>query len=173
MFLILVVSRLVRHKNLEAGIKATQRLKEKNLRLVIAGDGPDRKRLETLANQQVEFKGDVRGAELDKLYSACDLVLYPVIWEPFGLVPIEAMRHGKPIVCSQESGVAEIINEARCGFLIDPRNIADIAEKIAILMGDEGLRKKMGKNGRRYYIQHMSRDRFVLEFERILVGSYG
>lgn len=168
MFSVLIVGRLTRSKNVAAGIKAVQKLR--SVKLVIVGDGPDRRRLETLANEQVEFKGRVSDAELSKLYSMCDLLLFPALREPFGLVPIEAMHHGKPVICSMDAGVAEVVNAAQCGFLANPRDAGDIAEKMRVLLDDRDLRKKMGENGRRY-IQQLTKDRFISEFERILATT--
>lgn len=166
MFRVLVVGLLTRLKNVEASILATRRLK--GVKLTIVGDGPDRERLEKLADQRVEFMGFVSDPKLGKLYSACDLVLYPVLFEPFGLVPIEAIHHGKPVICSKKAGVAEIIQEAKCGFLVDPRNPEEIAEKIGVLQRDKKLRFEMGKNGKRYAQRRILGKQFVAKFEKML-----
>lgn len=168
MFRILVVGLLTRLKNVGAGIVAIRRFR--GVKLTIVGYGPERKRLEALANRRVEFRGFVTDSELDKLYSSCDLVLYPVLFEPFGLVPIEAMRHGKPVICSEKAGVAEIVQEAKCGFLVDPRKPHEIAKKIEILRRDKKLRWGMGKNGKRYAQERLTGKHFVAKFEEMLTS---
>lgn len=168
MFRILVVGLLTRIKNVGAGIEAIRQLKD--VKLTIVGDGPERKRLEALVEPRVEFKGFVTDSELDKLYFTCDLVLYPVLFEPFGLVPIEAMHHGKPVICSEKAGVAEIVQEAKCGFLVDPRKPQEIAKKIEILRRDKKLRWEMGKNGKRYAQQRLTGRHFVAKFEEMLTS---
>jgi glycosyltransferase involved in cell wall biosynthesis len=106
--------------------------------------------LQSLANARVEFKGKVSDKELDKLYKSCDVVLFPVLAEPFGLVPIEAMKRGKPIICSREAGVAEIVEKANAGIIVNPLDIKQIADAILLLKEKPAMRKKLGNAGRRF-----------------------
>lgn len=166
MFRVLVVGPLEQFKNVEAGIKAVQRLND--VKLTVAGDGPERKKLEAMTNQNVEFVGFVGEQGLSKLYSECDVVLFPVLFEPFGLVPVEAMHSGKPVICSKKAGVAEIVQEAKCGFLVNPKDPEEIAEKIRILQTNAKLREDMGKNGKRYAQRRLTGQSLTERFERIL-----
>jgi len=164
MFSVLVVSRLTRIKNVESAIKAVSLIDD--VKLTIVGDGPDRARLEKIAGPQVEFKGKVNDSELKKLYESCDVVLFPALSEPFGLVPIEAMKYGKPVICSREAGVAEVIERAGAGLIIDPLNVKQIADSILLLKKNPSLRKKLGNSGRKF-VRGLS-EKCLLELERTL-----
>jgi glycosyltransferase involved in cell wall biosynthesis len=164
MFSVLVVSRLTRIKNVESAIRAVSLLDD--VRLVIVGEGPNQSRLEKMAGPQVEFKGKVSDRELKGLYESCDVVLFPVLSEPFGLVPIEAMKYGKPVICSQEAGVAEVVERAGAGIIIDPLDIKQIADSILLLKKNFSLRKKLGNSGKKF-VRGLS-EKCLLELEQIL-----
>jgi glycosyltransferase involved in cell wall biosynthesis len=143
----------------------------KNVKLVIVGEGPDRTRLERLADSRIEFKGRIKDEELDKTYRNCDVVLFPALAEPFGLVPIEAMKRGKPIICSKEAGVAEVVKQAEAGIIVDPLNIEQIANSILLLKRKPELRRKFGLKGKKF-VKDLSK-KCVLEFERVLKEAVG
>ena len=89
-------------------------------------------------------------SELVKVYQSADIFVNPVIWEePFGLVNIEAMATGLPVISSKVGGITEIVVEGETGLLIPPNNIQALVEAIERLLDDEKLRVKMGKEGRR------------------------
>jgi glycosyltransferase involved in cell wall biosynthesis len=167
MFSVLVVSRLTRIKNVESAIRAVSLLDD--VRLVIVGEGPDQSRLEKMAGPQVEFKGRVSDRELKGLYESCDAVLFPVLSEPFGLVPIEAMKYGKPVICSQEAGVAEVVKQAGAGIIINPLDIKQIADSILLLKKNSSLRKKLGNSGKKF-VRGLS-ERCLRELERTLQNA--
>jgi glycosyltransferase involved in cell wall biosynthesis len=86
------------------------------------------------------------------------------------LVLIEAMAHGLPVVATYEGAIPDIIEDGVTGFLVPTRNVGALADRIALLLGDEGLRKAMGKRARRRYEERHQLDRFERELVRILAA---
>ncbi|MEW6042099.1 MAG: glycosyltransferase family 4 protein, partial [Elusimicrobiota bacterium] len=127
----LLVSRIVFHKNIETVLKAFAPLVESGkyaTKLVIAGSGPDLEHLKERArnlgmSDHVEFKGYVKDSELDKLYAAAKFFIYIPFAEPFGLVLIEAMQYGIPVIGADDGGGRDIVEHGKEGFLVDVRNV--------------------------------------------------
>jgi glycosyltransferase involved in cell wall biosynthesis len=116
---VLSVNRLDRAKRIDLLIEAAARVP--GLRVVIAGDGPDRERLEQLANGGVEFVGRVSDAELAELYARCRAVYYAPVNEDYGLVPYEAFLSDKPVVTTTDAGgPLDIVHDGRTGRVVAP-----------------------------------------------------
>lgn len=118
----LVVGRLVAYKRVEAIIEAANQLKRP---LTIIGEGPERKRLATLKGPTVRLMGAVSEAELSKAYHQASAIVF-VSEEDFGIVPVEAMAHGRPVICLSRGGAAETVIKGVSGIHIDspdPRQI--------------------------------------------------
>jgi glycosyltransferase involved in cell wall biosynthesis len=94
------------------------------MRIVIAGDGPDRERLEQLAaglNGQVEFAGRVDEDELADLYARCLAVYYAPVDEDFGMVPYEAFLSAKPVLTTTDAGgPLEVVHDRSTGVVVAP-----------------------------------------------------
>ncbi len=104
----LVVSALVPYKRVDLAIEACNQMSE---RLVIVGDGPEAKRLHTLAGSRTEFHGWVSEEDLTDFYSRCKAVIFPGE-EDFGIVPVEAMAAGKPVIAFGKGGALETVLDA-------------------------------------------------------------
>jgi glycosyltransferase involved in cell wall biosynthesis len=111
----LIVSTLARYKRIELAIEACNRLK---CHLKIIGEGPDRKRLEKLAGPTVEFYGYRTSDELVDLLSNAQATLFPGD-EDFGLVPLESMACGTPVIAYRSGGALETIIEHQTGKFFD------------------------------------------------------
>jgi len=93
--------------------------------------------------------GWVSPSVLPKLYKDIDICVIPSIWhEPFGIGALEAMASGKPLIASRVGGLQDIVEDGVTGFLVEPRDVGELAEKLEILMNDSALRERMGKAGR-------------------------
>lgn len=110
-----VVSTLARYKRIDIAIEACNRLKR---HLKIVGEGPDRKRLEKLAGPTIEFYGYCYGDQLIDLYANARATLFPGD-EDFGLVPLESMACGTPVIAYRSGGALETMIEHQTGEFFD------------------------------------------------------
>jgi glycosyltransferase involved in cell wall biosynthesis len=119
---VLSVNRLDRAKRIDLLIEAAKA--DPSLRIVIAGEGPDRTRLEALAgglNGQVEFTGRVDDERLADLYARCLAVFYAPVDEDFGMVPYEAFLSGKPVITTHDAGgPLEVVHDRETGIVVAP-----------------------------------------------------
>ncbi len=104
----LMVTAMVPYKRVDIAVEAFNRLKE---RLIIVGSGPDAGRMRSLAGPTIEFRGWTTDAEVDRLYAGCRALIFPGE-EDFGIVPVEAMAHGKPVIAFAKGGALETVSEA-------------------------------------------------------------
>jgi phosphatidyl-myo-inositol dimannoside synthase len=111
-----------------------------NAKYLIVGGGDDQSRLETIAREQgvanaVIFAGRVPNEELPDHYRLCDLFAMPSTGEGFGIVFLEALATGKPVLAGNQDGAVDALNGGELGVLVDPHNEAAIAEAaIALLL---------------------------------------
>ena len=146
---VLSVNRLDRAKRIDLLIEAAKA--EPGLRIVIAGEGPDRERLERLAsglNGQVEFAGRVDDARLADLYARCLAVYYAPVDEDFGFVPYEAFLSEKTVVTTRDAGgPLEIVSDGKTGLVCEPEPAA-IAEALSWLGAHSDEARAWGKAGK-------------------------
>jgi len=157
---VLYVGRLVPEKGVDYLIKAFSKVLQENSQaiLVIVGEGPLKNELNNLVDKlrikdHVIFLKAVSYNKIHEIHAISDITVLPSIptknWmEQFGYVLIEAMACGKPIVASRCGAIPEIVIDNETGFLVEPGNINELAEKISLLVSDEKLREKMGYKGR-------------------------
>ena len=145
---ILVVGRLWWHKRVDLALRTLALLPR--ARLVVAGEGPERRALQALARKlgvadRVRFTGAVSQAELRRLYRKATCCLYTSIREPFGMVPLEAAAAGRPVVVTSGAGSAEVLGEA--SPVVPPRP-ADLARALAPILDDPALAARLGRRAR-------------------------
>jgi len=164
---ILTVARLVEFKGVEYGIRAVAQLAPRYpaLRYQVAGDGPLRQSLETLARRlnvadRVEFLGGQPYDRVVDLFARAHLFLLPGVLtrvgdvEAQGMVLVEAQAAGMPVVASRVGGIPETVLEGESAFLVPPRDVAALAERIGYLIEHPELWPAMGRAGRAYAEQH-------------------
>lgn len=151
---ILFLGRIEERKGLIYLLKAYKILTKRfsNLRLVIVGEGPLKENLETwvLKNKlkNVIFEGKVNEEKVPSYYTSCDIFCAPSIFgESFGLVLVEAMACGKPVVAFANQGYKNVLTGKGANFLVKPRDYKTLAKKLEILIKNKKLREKMGKWG--------------------------
>jgi len=107
------------------------------------------KRARRRKQEDVIFIGPVSYAELPRYYKTADIYCSPATGaESFGVVLLEAMATGKPIVASNISGYASVLNHGAEGLLVPPRDRQALAQALITLINDEPLRQQMGERGR-------------------------
>lgn len=123
--------------------------------LDVAGDGPERARLERLAGTlgigaRVRWRGWLDEAGTREAMLAAGQVVIPSRWpEPFGIVGIEAMALGRPVVASAVGGVPEWLTDGETGVLVPPGDVERLAAAVAGLATNEPLARRLGDEGRR------------------------
>lgn len=144
---VLFVGRLEKIKGVEYLIEA---MKYIDARLLIVGDGNLRDELENKAKEQgekIRFLGAVEHSRLPRIYAAADVFVAPSITldnggvEGFGLVLIEAMAAGTPVVGTRSGGIKDIISDGENGYLVEEKNSAEIARKVNKLLNNPALSK--------------------------------
>jgi glycosyltransferase involved in cell wall biosynthesis len=142
---VLSVGRLDRAKRIDLLVEAAN---QGGFPVVVAGDGPDRARLESLANGSVRFLGRVSEEELTDLYARCLAVFYAPVDEDFGMVPYEAFLAEKPVVTTTDAGgPLEVVSDRATGLVCEPRADA-LASACAWLRGHVEEAKVWGAAGR-------------------------
>jgi phosphatidylinositol alpha-mannosyltransferase len=152
---ILFIGRMEKRKGLDYLLEAYKRVKPEipDSRLIVVGPGirlrnKYEKRVRRSGLKDVVFVGYVSYRDLPRYYKTADIVCCPAIgWESFGIVLIEAMAVGKPIVASNIEGYASVMSDGVEGLLVPPKNAEKLAEALISLMSDESLRQQLGANG--------------------------
>jgi rhamnosyl/mannosyltransferase len=151
--LILAVGRLVYYKGFENLIAA---MRDVNARLLLAGDGPLREKLQRLASEsgaggKVVFLGEIQNDEIAPYYHAASVFVLPSVArsEAFGIVQIEAMAAGKPVVNTcLDSGVPFVSLDQVTGLSVPPGDTCALAAAINRLLDDDALRSRFGDAAR-------------------------
>ena len=142
-------------KGVEILLRILGMMKRTDVKLLIVGDGDLRKDYEKTAVEQgvadrVFFIGRVSDEQLPIYYAASDIGILPswTMGEAFGIVLLEAMACGKPVISSNLPGVRTVVSDGEDGLLAKPGDIADLKEKIQTLIDNPQLRQEMGQRGR-------------------------
>jgi D-inositol-3-phosphate glycosyltransferase len=153
---VVVVSRLVPRKGVDDAIRAVAALP--GVELVVAGgpaaphhrQDPEVHRLQWVATdagagERVTFTGGLPRGEVAALMRSADVVVCSPWYEPFGIVPVEAMACGVPVVGTAVGGLLDTIVDGRTGVLVPPRDPEAIRRSLATLLGDRAWRARMGR----------------------------
>lgn len=112
---------------------------------------------ETWANR-VKFLGQVSNEKKQQEFRNCDIFIAPSLYESFGIILIEAMSAGKPVIGCEIGGMQEIVENGHSGFLIPVDDSAALTEKLELLITDSKLRKKIAANGYKHYKEKFSNE---------------
>lgn len=152
---VLCIGRLVPEKGQAVLIEAIAKLAERRLpgSATFAGEGPQRKALEALAErlgigERVSFRGAVGQEELHALYQAASVFCLPSFSEGVPVVLMEAMAMRVATVSTTITGIPELIDDGRSGLLVPPGRPDLLAGALQRLLSDEGLRRELGEAGR-------------------------
>jgi len=148
--IILHVGRLVPEKgaNVLVGAMPSVLRAHPEAKLVVAGDGYYKEELTRIASsmglsEKVHFAGYVSDEMLQMLYRCASVAVFPSIYEPFGIVALEAMASGCPVIVSDVGGLSEIVDNEVNGLKVPVNNSDALASAIARLLGDHDLRERL------------------------------
>jgi phosphatidyl-myo-inositol dimannoside synthase len=165
------------YKGVDTMIRTLGRIQTRaaDLQYVIVGDGDDRARLERLARDsgvaaRVHFAGklDASNDELRACYAHCDVFVLPSKGEGFGMVFLEAMAYGKPVIGGNHGGTPDIIEDGVTGFLIEHGDEERLGQIIEMLVRDESTRRAIGHAARARVENQYQFEVFKRRFESIL-----
>jgi phosphatidylinositol alpha-mannosyltransferase len=151
---VLWVGRLDRQKGFPVALRAFERLAREfdDLTLVVAGDGRDRDALRSISadvRDRVVMLGTVPHGRLPGYHATADVFVSPATGqESFGLVLVEAMAAGVPVVASDIAGYREVVRHGRDGLLVPPADPAALAEAVERILSDPGLANRLREGGR-------------------------
>ena len=168
------VGRLNIEKGMDYLIKAFKNILKKypKAQLQIAGKGPEEKNLKKLARDlnienSVKFLGYIDNEKIPEFYNNISIfALTPTRRESFGLVAAEAGACEKPSVVTNISGLAEVIENNKTGFVVEAKNINAISEALIKLIANKELREKFGKNARVRVLENFTEEKMIEEFEK-------
>ena len=176
---ILSVGRLVPRKGVDLVIRSLPYLKAAgfaDVELLIVGGGargqdPEAQRLLGLAQDlgvadQVELRGQVPREAMPAIFRSADAVACTPWYEPFGIVPLEAMACGIPVVAAAVGGLTDSVVDHGTGLHVPPKDPAAIAEAVAMLLASPALRAKLGRAGERRAKARFSWNRVAAETEK-------
>jgi glycosyltransferase involved in cell wall biosynthesis len=156
-FIVLCVCRFYPRKRVNILLCAADRLRSTipGLEIRIVGDGPEAKRLQSLYREKslqgiVTWLGNISQLELAQEYNRCNIFCLPSVQEAFGIVLLEAMASGKPIVAARAAAVPEVVKH---GILTEPNNDEDLAAAIERLYADLILRANFAADGLQFVKQ--------------------
>ena len=153
---LLCIGRLQAQKGFDLALPALAKIIDRFpcVRLIIAGDGPERSALERQAAELnltdiVDFVGWVSPEKVPELINTATIVIIPSRWEGLPLVALEAASMARPIVATRISGLSEIVLHQQTGLLLEPEDTAGLAEAIGFLLAHLEQAAQMGRAGRR------------------------
>lgn len=156
---VLYAGRFVDYKGMNFGLRGFSRLAQGDptARLTMVGEGPAKSRWQQLArslgvDRQIDWVGWQAGDTMHEVYTRHDVLLFPALHDTGGMVVLEAMRHGLPVVCLKLGGPSALVN-ASCGRIVDPegKTAADVGAEIGdalILLADDAIRNEISKGAR-------------------------
>ena len=181
---ILFVGRLEKRKGLNYLLKAYKQVKQEipDTRLIAVGPGTRlrrkyEKQIKQSGLRDVVFAGYVSYDELPRYYKTADIFCAPATgWESFGIILLEAMAAGKPIIASNVEGYAGLISHGVEGLLVPPKDAKELTRSLISLLRDEALRQEMGAKGKlkaREYAWEEISQRILDYYARVLSESTG
>lgn len=160
---IISVSNLVPAKGIDINLRAVAELIKKypDIEYTIIGEGSEKARLIALASElgisdKVVFTGRLNYDQVMQYMSRCDIFSLPSWREGFGVVYIEAMLHGKPVIGIKGEGIEDAIEDGDNGFLAKPKDVPDLIRIIDFILQNPQKVERVAENGRRSVLEHFT-----------------
>ena len=170
--LVMYVGRLSREKRVETLIRSASALKDENIRFALVGTGPAYNHYLRMVNRlhlsdKIKLVGFVDNSELPKYYAACDAFCIPSTFETQGVVSLEAMACGKPVIGADYLALSELIKNGKNGEKFRPGDANDCARKIRKVLYNIDSYKGMSDTAKRYSVERTTDDLLNM-YRRIL-----
>jgi glycosyltransferase involved in cell wall biosynthesis len=171
---LLCLGRLTRQKGFDIALAALSLIRTHfaNVRLVIAGDGVERRELEQQIDElglsgAVECLGWVAPDQIPTLINSATVVLMPSRFEGLPLVALQAAMAARPIVASRVGGIPEVVVHQETGLLVDPENASALADAVTFLLANPAIAAEMGHSGRRRVREVFSWEKCVVRYKNL------
>jgi len=152
---ILSVSHLIKIKGIDLNLKAIAKLKQKYTDIIylIIGKGKEKKKLEKLIKElnlqnMVIFIGEISHYKVMECMASCDIFSLPSWNEGFGIVYLEAMAHGKPVIGCKGEGIEDFVENGKTGLLVKPRDVDSLVGALDFLLSRPSEAQDIGKRAR-------------------------
>ncbi len=167
------ICKLIKSKGVEYNILALKRLAGRypNLKYKIIGDGEDRSRLEKMASDlnlrdRIEFTGRMKSEDAYEEIARADIYSMPSYKEGLGIVYLESMAIGAPVIGCEGVGICDLVNNGINGFLAPPKNVEALAEIWEKLILNPDLRQKIGHAGQLTVSENFTWDKIAAEYDK-------
>ncbi|MCX7958465.1 MAG: glycosyltransferase family 4 protein [Deltaproteobacteria bacterium] len=162
--IILFLGKITRRKGLEVAIDAFRRIRDNNLRLVIAGEVlgklPDKMKMD----RRVVYIGHLGHKDKISAILSSELLLYPSVYEAFGYVPFEALYLNRPCITGDDFGTSEHLSNVIPELVVSYGDSIELSQLIVKLLEDREMRSEIVKRGREYVVSQFSAERMADEY---------
>jgi glycosyltransferase involved in cell wall biosynthesis len=173
--MILFLGRIHKMKGVDFLIKSFFELTKEIKDVVLVIIGPDdgykievEKLIKTLnLSNKIKVLRYIYGSDKLSAYTDADVLVYPGIFEMFGLVPFEAVMCGTPVVVADDCGCGELVRKANCGYLVKHGDINDLKEKMKMVIENPENGKEMVERGKKYIEENLTWDKVIKEVEEV------
>lgn len=168
------VGRLWAGKGLDYLFEAYQlaKLRDSQMSLLILGDGRDEQRYRALAQSMtdIRFVGFIQKSELPQYYALADVMVFPTLGDPNGLVVEEAMASGLPVICTDAAGdIHQRLPDGEVGYIVPSADATSLAERMIMLAGDAVLRQRLSARAP-MLVAAKTHERYAIDFEHFIAS---
>lgn len=181
--IILSASYLIARKGLDFNIRAVSQLTEghPNIKYLVIGGGSESSYLRRLASNLnlqncIEFLGELPHNEVMEYMAIADIFSLPSWNEAFGVVYIEAMMHGTPVIACEGEGIADVIEHGKTGLLVKPKDVESLAQAMDYLLSNPEKAQEVGEQARKLVLENYTWEvnaRRYIEIYRELLADHG
>jgi len=177
--IVLSVSNLVPSKGVDFNLYALERLVSKHpeVKYLVIGAGPERGHLHSLARKlglsnRVEFLGKLPHDQVLSYMARCDIFSLPSWQEGFGIVYLEAMAHGKPVIGCQGEGIEDFVEDSETGYLVKPGDLDGLVKTLGDLLDHPEKRTETGKRAQKLVLENYTWEKNAQETIRLYQEIY-
>jgi glycogen(starch) synthase len=174
--IVFFVGRIVREKGIQVLLRAVPEILEQDqqVKFVVAGKGPFLSSLRDHAaflgiSEKVYFTGFISDEERNKLYHTADLAVFPSLYEPFGIVALEAMATKIPVITSSAGGLDEFVKDGKNGLKVKPDNPQELVDSILYLLNNQSKSREMAETAYQFVKNYYNWDKIADKTEQLYI----